>query len=106
MTRRIIKRVKAQRDLVSIGKYIKQFSLAAARRFLSAAERAFRHLAQFPELGSLWETNEPALVGLRAWSIRKFERYVIFYRPLPDGIEVVRVLHGAQESERLLEDSI
>ena len=26
-----------------------------------------------------------------------FRRYVIFYLPLPDGIDVVRVLHSARD---------
>jgi len=28
---------------------------------------------------------------------------LIFYRPIEDGIEVIRVLHGAREIEQLLE---
>ena len=35
-----------------------------------------------------------------------FENYLIIYRPLDDrdGIELVRVLHGARDIERLLSD--
>jgi toxin ParE1/3/4 len=31
-------------------------------------------------------------------------RYLIFYRPIEDGIEVVRVFHGARNVEALLKD--
>ena len=31
-------------------------------------------------------------------------RYVIFYLPLPSGIEIVRVLHGARDIESVLRD--
>ena len=39
---------------------------------------------------------------MRYFRVRGFESYVIFYRPLSDGIEVVRVLHGAQDLENML----
>jgi toxin ParE1/3/4 len=35
-------------------------------------------------------------MGIRLWRIRGFERYLILYRPIPDGIEVIRVLHAAR----------
>ncbi len=40
---------------------------------------------------------------MRRWRIRGFENFSIFYFPIEDGIEVVRVLHGAREIERLFE---
>ncbi len=30
------------------------------------------------------------------WSIRGFENFVVFYRPLKDSVDVVRVIHGAR----------
>lgn len=102
MTSRVIKQPKARRDITQLGLYLKQHSPAAARRFLDAVEQACRKLAAMPEMGSLWGAPEPELAGLRCWPIHRFENYLIFYRPLPDGIEVVRVLHGSQDVERLL----
>jgi toxin ParE1/3/4 len=32
---------------------------------------------------------------------RPSERYLIFYRTLPDGIEVIRVLHGMRDLDRI-----
>jgi plasmid stabilization system protein ParE len=40
---------------------------------------------------------------LRYWLIHGFKHHCIFYRPLPDGIEVVRILHAAQDLESALE---
>jgi toxin ParE1/3/4 len=42
-------------------------------------------------------------MGIRLWRIRGFERYLIFYRPIPDGIEVIRVLHGARDIDTIFE---
>ncbi len=32
--------------------------------------------------------------GLRSFSVG---RYVMFYRAIPEGVEIVRVLHGARD---------
>ena len=37
------------------------------------------------------------LAGLRMLRISKFEKYLIFYRPVPEGTEIIRVLHGARD---------
>jgi toxin ParE1/3/4 len=37
------------------------------------------------------------------WRIPGFERYLIFYRPIPEGIEVIRVLHAARAIAAILE---
>ena len=39
--------------------------------------------------------------GLRRWRVRGFENFLIFYRPIDDGIEVLRVLHGQRDRETI-----
>jgi toxin ParE1/3/4 len=38
---------------------------------------------------------------MRWHSVRGFRKYLVFYIPRSDGIEVVRVLHGARDLEAL-----
>ena len=67
-------------------------------------QQALELLAEMPELGTLRGLQNPSVSDLRYWTLRrKFRDYVIYYRPLPDGIEVVRVLHSSQDAERLFE---
>jgi toxin ParE1/3/4 len=33
-----------------------------------------------------------------------FERYVIFYLPIPDGVDVIRVLHSARDVDSAFND--
>jgi toxin ParE1/3/4 len=54
-------------------------------------------------MGSPREFRNPHLAGIRQWRIPGFEKYLIFYRPLEDGIEILRVLHGARDIRRILE---
>jgi toxin ParE1/3/4 len=103
MSQLIKRRPQARRDLVELADHIAKNSLPASDRFLEAAEKAFALLASMPEMGGLWETNNPTFAGLRVWSIRGFEKYLIFYRPIEDGIEVLRVLHGSQDIASIFE---
>lgn len=86
----------AYRDLDVIAGYIQQDNPAAAHRFLKAAEQAFHLLASQPLLGQAYP--HPKHAELRVWSLgRRFRNYVVFYQPTAAGVEIVRVLHGAQD---------
>lgn len=54
-------------------------------------------LAQFPLMGK--ECAE-IIEGLRSIPVNN---YIIFYRPIDNGIKVIRVLHGARDIESLFE---
>lgn len=41
---------------------------------------------------------------MRVWPIRRFPNHLIFYRPIDGGIEVIRVLHGAQDLDAIFGD--
>ena len=40
----------------------------------------------------------------RPASLSRFPKYLVFYRPITDGIEVIRVLHGARDLDGILAD--
>jgi toxin ParE1/3/4 len=56
-----------------------------------------------PLIGSPREVKDARLSGLRMWPVEGFPSHLIFYLPQEDGIEVIRVLHGARELRRILE---
>jgi toxin ParE1/3/4 len=102
--RRVAIRPAADRDLDDHYDYLAGDSLDAAMRLLEAARAAFDELLQMPGIGRPRLLQNPRLAGLRQWAIRGFPSYLIFYRGTDEGIEVVRVLHGARDIERILED--
>jgi toxin ParE1/3/4 len=55
-----------------------------------------------PGLGTRWESHHAQLPDLRFFPVTKFPNHLLFYRPLDDGIELVRVLHGARDIAMLL----
>ena len=102
--RRVVVRPAADRDLEEQAQYIaRQGSTEAALRFYQAAERTFALIVSHPEMGRLRHFRKPALTGVRVFPIQGFERHLTFYRRVTGGIEVLRVLHGARDVERVLE---
>jgi toxin ParE1/3/4 len=93
----------AQRDLEEITDFLDQRSLQVAIRFTFKASETFDKLLSMPGLGSLLEIPNPALLGVRAWPIRGFKNYIVFYRARDYGIEILRVLHGARDIEKIFE---
>jgi toxin ParE1/3/4 len=93
----------ADTDLDDQAAYLaREASLEVALRFYDAAAATCEELARMPGLGERRPTAHPRLEGLRVGRIRGFEKHLIFYRPVADGIEIVRVLHGARDIDRLL----
>lgn len=81
----------ARKDLKAIKDYIAAESREAAFRLLDEITQKCRTLAQFPHMGRYWKDLEPPL---RSFPV---DRYLIFYRPVKSGIQVMRVLSGYQD---------
>jgi len=86
--------------------YAEQESMDLALRFLDAVERAYKFIAQNPQTGSPGQYDAPQLDGVRRWPVPGFDSYLVFYRLVGEWIEIVRVLHGARDIERLFEDEV
>ena len=103
MSRLIHKLPEARQDLVEIADYLAQDSLSPSDRFLEAADKTFEFLGSMPDIGSPWESENPALAGLRVWPVSGFKRYLVFYRSTEDSIQIVRVLHAARDIESIFD---
>jgi len=94
---------RARSDIVELAVYIGRDSARAANRFLDATDETFAMLAQQPFLGAEYPTKNPRLKGIRVFRVRKFPNHLTFYFARADGIEVVRVLHGARDLDAALD---
>lgn len=92
---RVLKTPAAEQDLTEIGTYIANDNPAAADRLLETVEGKLRLLAAFPFAGTSREEFAPALRSSPVGN------YLIFYESIEDGIEVIRVLHGARNLRRI-----
>lgn len=91
---RIIYSPDAERDLIDISSFIAMDNPAAADRLIDSFVDKLRVLADSPLIGP---------ICIESPTLRRFPvgNYVFFYRPMSDGIELVRVLHGARDLRAL-----
>ena len=85
----------AKQDLKDIKKFIDRNNPAAAAGFIEKFRRVCKLLAEFPEMGSICENFAPSLRGF------PLESYIIFYRPIENGINVERIVSGYRDLEAI-----
>ena len=73
----------------------------AATRFIELARETFVALAREPGSGRLWKFRNSRLQDVRSRHISGLDNYLVFYRPVPGGIKVLHVYHGARDIEML-----
>ena len=99
--RRIVRRPAADSDVELTAAYIAERNPEAADRFVDAVRATEEALLLTPGMGTLRDFDNAALAGMRFHLVKGFRKYLVFYIPRNDGIEVVRVLHGARNLEML-----
>ena len=82
---------EARQDIRDICRYVARDNPPAAGRLRGVFFEKFRALSDHPLLG---EVRDDLAEGLRMSLAGK---YVILYRPKPNGIEVVQVAHSARD---------
>jgi toxin ParE1/3/4 len=92
---KLIRTPAAVRDLVSITDWIAADNLDAALRFYDEVDRLLSLIARYPRMGEAVDQLGP---GVRRHTLGD---YLLFYRLSGDGIELIRVLHGARDIDRL-----
>jgi toxin ParE1/3/4 len=91
-------RPAARRDFDDYVDYLReQAGGDRAIRFIEAARASFSTLIDKPGMGPEVLTSNSRLVGLRKWRVEHFPNILIFYIPVESGIEIVRIIHGAQD---------
>ena len=95
---RLVVRPQALTDLDDIFDYIAEDSLDRAITFLRKLYEQMEKLATNPNMGRRRDELLPELRSL------PYGNYLIFYVPLDDGVDVVRVLNGARDLEALFQN--
>lgn len=102
MSPKIFKRPQVISDLNELASYIAVDNLEAAEGFLVAAQETFQLLGTMPMMGSLCRFELPEAAQVRFWRVKGFPKHLIFYLPLADGVEIIRVLYGTRDIEAIL----
>jgi toxin ParE1/3/4 len=100
----IRRRVGVDDDIAEIAVYLLEDpGESTAMRFIDSVELTLKELALAPRKGSPKHFDDPALSEVRSWWVKGFHRYIIYYVPLPNGINVFAVWHGSRDVERRLQ---
>lgn len=104
---RILRREAAKRDLVAQWVwYAENAGIETADRFLEAAEESLILLARNPAVGCTSRFARKELQGVRHSPVTgAFHRILLFYFPLREGIDLLRVVHGARDLDLLFDDN-
>jgi plasmid stabilization system protein ParE len=95
LTPDIIVRPRARDDIDAQAEYLMaNVSLGAGMRFLAAVEETCALLADRPFAGARSEHLPNSGLVTRSLPVTGFDKHLILYRPFPDYIDVVRVVHG------------
>jgi toxin ParE1/3/4 len=88
---RILRTRKSREDYVSIEDYIAQTSPQNAEMIIRLFDEKLAFLAANPLIG---RPRPELATNFRSWNVHRF---VLFYRPIEDGIILIRVLHAAMD---------
>ena len=95
---RYVINILASRDLNEIADYFAEHSVEAGEHFFRAFNLKCQQLINFPNSGKSYVNIRPDLRGM------SLEGYIIFYRILDDGIEILRVVSGRRNFPSLFDE--
>ena len=101
MRRKIERSAEALRDVEELIDFLRNRSAEVAQRFVEATNATFEFLAANREVGERCRFSDPRLEGIRVWPVEGFRNHLVYFRPIDDGVQIVRVLHGARDIEAL-----
>lgn len=102
--RRLYKHEQAKQDLIEIYAHLSSRDRAVAEHFLAEAHKAFNLILQMPGVGRKWRPSISWLPNLRVSAVpRPFRKYLIFYRPVADGVQIVAVVYGTRDLNFILD---
>lgn len=96
---RIIFTTPAKLDLGQIFEHIAQDNVEAAIKHRQRLEKRWMALIEQPRIGT---KRDELKAGMRSLTEGN---HIIYYHLVPDGVEVLRVLHTAQDAKRAFTES-
>jgi plasmid stabilization system protein ParE len=93
--KRVLVTPSVRGDLLAIWEYIARDSIRQADRVIAAIQSSFQKLAESPGIGHTRRELDPVY---RVWCVYT---YLIVYRPDADPIQVIRVVSGYRDLNRL-----
>jgi len=104
VSREIRRAKQVRQDIIDIYTYIGLRNPDAAERVLDAIEQSIDRLKDLSGIGSIWGASDPRLSGMRVVPVSPFRNYLIFFRPVANLVQIYRVVHGARNLDRIVDE--
>jgi toxin ParE1/3/4 len=88
----------AASDLRRLWSYVAQSDREAATQLVKEIVRRFALLRDNPFMG---RQQDHLLLNLRSFPVRG---YLVFYQPFEEHVDILRVLHGSRDVERIFDE--
>ncbi|MBD2776022.1 type II toxin-antitoxin system RelE/ParE family toxin [Iningainema tapete] len=95
----LIINILASQDLNEIADYFLGKNIEAGERFFAAFNQKCQQLVNFPNMGRSYSEISASLRGV------PLQGYVILYKVMDDGIEILRVVSGRRDLGSLFSES-
>ena len=93
---RLRRTARAEEDLIDIWTYVARDNSSAADRLLDTLDEKSQALANNPQMGM---ARDDIAAGVRHFPVGN---YLILYRDIGNGVEVVRYVHGMRRLQDLI----
>ena len=104
LKRQVSIRPRAIEDIEKCAQYLEvNATPEVALRFRSSVMQTVEQIEAIPGAGSPRHIENPRLSGLRMRIVPGFRNYLLFYITPQGGIEIIRLFHGAQDVNSILE---
>jgi toxin ParE1/3/4 len=89
---------QAEQDLEDIWVYLAEQDAIRADQQVAQILNRLPMLAQYPDMGKARNDLAP--------NLRRFpsKPYIVFYRKIPDGVEIMRIVHQSRNIEDLFQN--
>jgi toxin ParE1/3/4 len=90
-------RPRAQQDILELAERFGEIYPKTGAAFLDRVDETIDFIAHFPGVGS--EAPAPDIIdpAIRFFPIRSFRNFLVAYVPVPEGVEVIRVIDGRRD---------
>ncbi len=98
-------RPQARIDILELAERIGEDYPGAALAFLKRLDETIELLERFPRIRANAPFPLPVDPEIRFFPIKRFRNYLIAFLPLPDGVDIIRVIDGRRDIGNIFADT-
>ena len=86
--------------------YYRQIRPSLELKFLGEVKSAIERIRVMPSTGSTADVDSVKLGSIQFVRLKRYDKYLLFYRTYDKHIEIIRVLHGSRAWQEMLDEDV